>query len=75
MREGDYGNGPAPLPDVTTSCASPIVTCDEGDLKRLLEEVDVFQLASHLFWALWSCVNAVTSNIPFGYWVSLVNVL
>ncbi|CAG0915631.1 unnamed protein product [Notodromas monacha] len=40
----------------------------EEELRKLLSEVDVFQLASHLFWSMWSCVNAVSSNIPFGYW-------
>ncbi|KAF0287299.1 Choline/ethanolamine kinase [Amphibalanus amphitrite] len=36
--------------------------------ERLLEEVRVFTLASHLFWTLWSIVNAPVSTIPFGYW-------
>ncbi|XP_074097514.1 choline kinase alpha isoform X1 [Cotesia typhae] len=35
---------------------------------RLMEEVKVFTLASHLFWGLWSVVNAGHSSIPFGYW-------
>lgn len=31
-------------------------------------EVRIFSLASHLFWGLWSVVNAKLSQIPFGYW-------
>lgn len=36
--------------------------------KTLLREVEVFSLASHFFWGLWSIINAVSSKIPFGYW-------
>ncbi|KAF5284206.1 hypothetical protein FQR65_LT00206 [Abscondita terminalis] len=36
--------------------------------KDVLKEVEVFSLASHLFWTLWALVNAKTSQIPFGYW-------
>ena len=32
-------------------------------------EIKIFYLASHLFWGLWSIVNAKLSEIPFGYWV------
>lgn len=39
--------------------------------QRLLEEIKVFSLASHLFWSLWSIVNVRHSQIPFGYMVSL----
>ncbi|CAH2101724.1 unnamed protein product [Euphydryas editha] len=38
------------------------------DINQLLSEVDAFALASHLFWCLWSIVNASKSQIPFGYW-------
>ncbi|KAF9812512.1 hypothetical protein SFRURICE_019000 [Spodoptera frugiperda] len=38
------------------------------DVNKLLDEVEAFALASHLFWALWSIVNASKSQIPFGYW-------
>ncbi|CAH2056052.1 unnamed protein product, partial [Iphiclides podalirius] len=38
------------------------------DVNQLLAEVDAFALASHLFWCLWSVVNASKSQIPFGYW-------
>ncbi|XP_043519315.1 choline kinase alpha-like [Frieseomelitta varia] len=31
-------------------------------------EIKIFYLASHLFWGLWSIVNAKLSEIPFGYW-------
>ncbi|KAG5327711.1 CHKB kinase, partial [Pseudoatta argentina] len=42
----------------------------EGSLEeeRILMEVRIFSLASHLFWGLWSIVNAKLSQIPFGYW-------
>ncbi|XP_013136398.1 PREDICTED: choline/ethanolamine kinase isoform X2 [Papilio polytes] len=38
------------------------------DINQLLTEVEAFALASHLFWSLWSIVNASKSQIPFGYW-------
>ncbi|XP_028174482.1 choline/ethanolamine kinase isoform X6 [Ostrinia furnacalis] len=44
----------------------PAATIDE--INHLLNEVDAFALASHLFWCLWSVVNASKSQIPFGYW-------
>lgn len=34
-------------------------------------EIRIFSLASHLFWGLWSIVNAKISQIPFGYWVCI----
>ncbi|XP_066580942.1 choline/ethanolamine kinase isoform X2 [Prorops nasuta] len=40
----------------------------KGEEDRLLKEIKVFTLASHLFWGLWSIVNAKLSQIPFGYW-------
>ncbi|XP_054002302.1 choline/ethanolamine kinase isoform X2 [Hylaeus anthracinus] len=36
--------------------------------ERIMMEIKVFSLASHLFWGLWSIVNAKLSEIPFGYW-------
>lgn len=42
----------------------------EEDPKKLLREVELFTLVSHLLWTLWSFVNDETSQIPFGYWVS-----
>jgi len=36
-------------------------------------EVRIFSLASHLFWGLWSIVNAKLSQIPFGYWVCILS--
>ncbi|XP_066251808.1 choline/ethanolamine kinase isoform X2 [Euwallacea similis] len=36
--------------------------------KKILKEVEVFTLASNLFWSLWAFINADTSEIPFGYW-------
>ncbi|XP_012233337.1 choline/ethanolamine kinase isoform X2 [Linepithema humile] len=42
----------------------------EGSVEeeRIMQEVRVFSLGSHLFWGLWSIVNAKLSEIPFGYW-------
>ncbi|XP_043595609.1 choline/ethanolamine kinase isoform X2 [Bombus pyrosoma] len=36
--------------------------------ERIIMEIKIFSLASHLFWGLWSIVNAKLSEIPFGYW-------
>ncbi|XP_076244071.1 choline/ethanolamine kinase isoform X3 [Calliopsis andreniformis] len=36
--------------------------------ERIVTEIKIFSLASHLFWGLWSIVNAKLSEIPFGYW-------
>ncbi|KAI5637045.1 choline/ethanolamine kinase domain-containing protein [Phthorimaea operculella] len=41
---------------------------DIDAVNKLLAEVEAFALASHLFWTLWSIVNASKSQIPFGYW-------
>ncbi|XP_060534008.1 choline/ethanolamine kinase [Cylas formicarius] len=38
------------------------------NVTKVLREVEVFTLASHLFWTLWGIINAETSKIPFGYW-------
>jgi hypothetical protein len=46
----------------------------ERDEEALLCEVQAFSLASHLFWGLWSAVNAKLSQIPFGYSVSTSNI-
>ncbi|RXG73062.1 Choline/ethanolamine kinase [Armadillidium vulgare] len=35
--------------------------------EKLLQEVQVFTLTSHLFWTLWSIVQGHVSEIPFGY--------
>lgn len=40
------------------------------DPETLLREIRIYSLASHLFWSLWGIVNAGSSQIPFGYWVS-----
>ncbi|XP_013195667.1 choline/ethanolamine kinase isoform X2 [Amyelois transitella] len=37
------------------------------DINKLFTEVEAFELASHLFWCLWT-TNSSTSQIPFGYW-------
>lgn len=42
----------------------------EAEERRMLDEIHVYALASHLFWTLWSIVNAPVSTIAFGYWVS-----
>lgn len=48
-----------------------------GDCLSSSEEIDAIEselhvcsMLSHLFWSLWSVVNT-TSNIEFGYWVSI----
>lgn len=40
---------------------------------KLLAEVQVFTLVSHLFWTLWSIVQSQVSTIPFGYTVSRIH--
>ncbi|XP_051167301.1 choline/ethanolamine kinase isoform X2 [Leptopilina boulardi] len=40
----------------------------EAEEEKLMSEIKVFSLATHLFWGLWGIVNAKTSDIPFGYW-------
>lgn len=40
--------------------------------EHLLDEIRTYSLASHLFWGLWSIVNAGSSQITFGYWVSAI---
>lgn len=40
-------------------------SCEE--IESVEEEVRIFSMASHLFWSLWSVVNAY-QNIEFGYW-------
>lgn len=40
--------------------------------QALLAEIRTYSLASHLFWGLWSIVNAGASQITFGYWVRIV---
>jgi len=40
----------------------------EQQEEALLQEVRVYGLLSHLFWALWSVVNAPVTTISFGYW-------
>lgn len=37
--------------------------------EQLLNEIALFTLASHLFWAIWGIVN-INQDIEFGYWVS-----
>ncbi|XP_011138554.1 choline/ethanolamine kinase isoform X3 [Harpegnathos saltator] len=36
--------------------------------ERIMKEMKMFSLASHLFWGLWSIINVKISQIPFGYW-------
>ncbi|KAG7154583.1 Choline kinase alpha-like [Homarus americanus] len=50
--------------------SSPISNCTAPSHPvedKLLQEVQTFMLASHLFWALWSIVQGQVSSIPFGY--------
>ncbi|CAI4228363.1 unnamed protein product [Auanema sp. JU1783] len=39
----------------------------EEDLEKLVEEASIFMPISHLFWSLWSLVNAESSVIVFDY--------
>lgn len=39
-----------------------------ADKKQLSEEIALFTLASHMFWAIWGIVN-INQDIEFGYWV------
>jgi choline/ethanolamine kinase len=44
------------------------ITCASVDEKKqLLEEIALFTVASHLFWAIWAVVNS-NQEIEFGYW-------
>ncbi|GLV36965.1 uncharacterized protein CBL_02202 [Carabus blaptoides fortunei] len=43
-------------------------TGDSQSPQALLAEIRTYSLASHLFWGLWSIVNAGSSQITFGYW-------
>lgn len=40
------------------------------EIDAVESELHVCSMLSHLFWSLWSVVNT-TSNIEFGYWVSV----
>lgn len=42
----------------------------QEDVELVEREIELFSMLSHLFWGLWSVVNT-TSNIEFGYWVSI----
>ena len=41
---------------------------DTSSVSRVLREVEVFSLASHLLWSLWCLRQAQNSNIPFAYY-------
>jgi ethanolamine kinase len=41
--------------------------CSRAALDEMLEEVEYFALASHLYWGLWGLVQASFSDIPFDY--------
>jgi len=43
----------------------------EEPIEILLNEVQHFILASHLFWGIWSIVNSRMSKIKFGYRVNI----
>ena len=44
---------------------------DDEAVEQLLTEIDLFAAVPYLFWTLWCIHNAVTSDIQFGYWVSI----
>ena len=62
----ESGTEPEPEPELDGGGSRREQAAEE---EKLLEEVRVFTLASHLFWTLWSIVNAPVSTIAFGYWV------
>lgn len=43
---------------------------NEESIEILLNEVQHFIMASHLFWSIWSIFNSQTSKITFGYRVN-----
>lgn len=45
----------------------------QKDIDDVENEVKLFKMFSHLFWSIWSVVNA-TSNIEFGYWVRVLKI-
>lgn len=53
----------------------PAISTEVNNEKHVLKEVDVFVLASHFLWTLWSIVNAQNSQIQFGYWVSVTKTI
>lgn len=40
--------------------------------EKVLQELEPFLMASHLFWILWSIKNGIASDKSFGFWVSFV---
>lgn len=44
-------------------------------IDSVLNEVQHFILASHLFWGIWSVVNSRISKITFGYRVNIFKLL
>lgn len=46
---------------------------NEESIEQILNEVQHFILASHLFWGIWSMVNSRMSKITFGYRVNVFN--
>lgn len=40
-------------------------------IELIIDEVQHFILASHLFWGIWSIVNSRMSKITFGYRVNI----
>lgn len=47
---------------------APSTNEEETDM---IQEIQPFIVASHLLWTLWAMKNAHSSQIKFGYWVSL----
>lgn len=46
---------------------------NEESIELILNEVNNFILASHLFWGIWSIVNSRMSKITFGYRVNILS--
>ena len=40
---------------------------DNVELERLMEHVEMFSIAAHFFWGVWSIVQAANSSIPFDF--------
>ena len=43
-------------------------------VEMLYKEVETYQLAPKLLWCMWGMVQSTNDKIPFGYWVSRVDV-
>ncbi|XP_035220910.1 choline kinase alpha-like [Stegodyphus dumicola] len=56
------------LRNFESSSSETDVSDEVNSEEHVLQEVLIFNLASHFLWTLWSIVNAQNSQIQFGYW-------